>query len=59
MRKGKVCPDSTLQLTLMIDLKTEAASIIIKIVERLELFPELICVKGLEIFVSGNVLSPG
>jgi alkaline phosphatase len=56
--KGWAYPDTTLQLKLMIDLKTEGIPTLHKLVAQLKSFPELITAKGFEIFISGNVPSP-
>jgi alkaline phosphatase len=56
--KGWAYQDTTLQLKLMIDLKTEGIPTLNRLVAQLKSFPELITAKGFEIFISGNVPSP-
>lgn len=56
--KGWAYPDSTMHLTLMIDLKTDGMPTIKRLVERLQSYPELVTCPTLEIVISGNVPLP-
>jgi alkaline phosphatase len=56
--KGWAYPDSTMKLTLMIDLKTAGMSTIKKLAEQLKSYPELLTCPSLEIVISGNVPLP-
>jgi alkaline phosphatase len=53
--RGWAYPDSTMRLTLMIDLKSDGLPTIHKLVERLRFYPELLTCPTLEIVLSGNV----
>ena len=55
---GWAYPDTTMHLTLMIDLKTEGTSTLKELVRQLKEFPGLLSCKGLDIAVSGNVPPP-
>ena len=55
---GNVYEDPALQLTLMIDLKTEGISTLNAVVEKLGEFPELIACPTLKIMISGSVPDP-
>ena len=52
---GWAYADSTLRLTLMIDLKTAGISTLQKLVPQLNNYPELISCRNFEIVISGNV----
>jgi alkaline phosphatase len=52
---GTVYPEPSLQLVLMIDLKTEGLSALNAIVDHLKKYPELTLCKTLTIAISGNV----
>lgn len=56
--KGWAYPDSTITLTLMIDLKTEGVATANKLVDQLNQHKELLMCKTLEIMISGNVPDP-
>lgn len=56
--KGWAYPDSTITLTLMIDLKTEGVATVKKLVDQLNQHKELLMCKTLEIMISGNVPDP-
>ena len=55
---GSVYEDSSANLTLMIDLKTEGVPTLDVIVNLLEKYPELISCKSLHFMISGNVPEP-
>jgi alkaline phosphatase len=52
--KGFVYADKDSQLQLMIDIKSDAASTLVKLVEKLKSFPTLINSNSLQIVISGN-----
>jgi alkaline phosphatase len=56
--KGWAYADSSLTLTLMVDLKTEGANTVTKLASELSKFKELLTCKTLRILISGNVPDP-
>ena len=56
--KGRAYSDSTLTLTLMIDLKSEGVAAVANLVVQLNGYPELITCQSLKIMISGNVPDP-
>lgn len=56
--KGTAYPNSNKPLSLMIDLKSEGATTLTKLVSELKTYPELVKCKSLRVTISGNVPEP-